>query len=195
MGSRRPVLLIALAIGAALLVVSTTAADLYTGQLSAEEASGPEQPISFSHARHAGELKIECLYCHGPAEQGQEAGIPAVSVCMGCHQHVSRGSTPGSEQEIAKLRDYYARGEPIPWQRIHTLPEHVQFKHHKHVQAGVACQTCHGPVQDMKRVYLAEETRYTSRSLWLPTAKLEMGWCMECHLERSASDDCVACHH
>ena len=134
-------------------VVSTTWAGLYAGQLTPEEESGPVQPIAFSHAKHAGELKIECLYCHGPAERGPAATVPAVSVCMGCHEHVKVGSTEGSEQEIAKIRDYYNRGEPIPWVRIHNLPEHVQFKHSKHVHAGIACQTCHGQVEEMKRVW------------------------------------------
>jgi hypothetical protein len=79
--------------------------------------------------------------------------------------------------------------------RIHHVPDYVQFKHMRHVNAGVACQECHGPVQDMKRVYLVPSLELTSRSLYTPTQKLEMGWCMECHLQRGATDDCVACHY
>jgi hypothetical protein len=188
--------LCALALG-----VSVVRAGLYDADLSASELRGPEQPISFSHKKHAGELKIDCLYCHGAAEKSQAATVPAVSVCMGCHQHVKHRTSDdpaaleASTAEIAKLQGYWDRGESIPWIKIHNLPEFVQFKHFKHVQAGLACQTCHGQVQEMNRVYLAPDTRYTKRSFFLPTAKLEMGWCMECHLQRGAPDDCGACHH
>jgi hypothetical protein len=188
--------LCALALG-----VSVVRAGLYDAELSAAELRGPEQPIDFSHRKHAGELKIDCLYCHGPAEKSQAATVPAVSVCMGCHQHIKHRTTDdpdllaASTAEIDKLRGYHERGESIPWVKVHNLAEFVQFKHFKHVQAGIACQTCHGQVQEMDRVYLEPDTRYTKRSFFLPTAKLEMGWCMECHLERGAPDDCGACHH
>ena len=174
------------------------AADLYP--YTPEELTGPEQPIQFNHQIHAGgitdgNLGIPCLYCHGPAERGWDATVPAVSTCMGCHQYVKQGRTPGSEQEIAKLHEHFEKGESIPWVRIHWVPDFVQFKHMRHVQAGVACQECHGQVQDMKRVYLVPQTRYTKRSFFLPTQKLEMGWCMECHLQRGATNDCAACHY
>ncbi len=180
------------------VVVSATAAGLY--DYTEEELAGPEQPIEFNHQIHAGargdgNLGIDCLYCHSAAEKSQHATVPAVSVCMGCHAYVKEGRTPGSAEQIAKIHEAYDSGESIPWVRIHDLPEHVQFKHFPHVQSGVECQTCHGPVETMKRAYLAGETKFTRRSLYLPTAKLEMGWCMECHLERGASDDCAACHH
>jgi Cytochrome c7 and related cytochrome c len=178
--------------------VFASAADLYP--YTAEELTGPEQPIQFNHQIHAGgitdgNLGIPCLYCHGPAERGWDATVPAVSVCMGCHQYVKQGRTPGPEQEIAKIHEHYEKGESIPWVRVHWVPDFVQFKHMRHVQKGVACQECHGQVQDMKRVYLVPQTRFTKRSFFLPTQKLEMGWCMECHLQRGATDDCVACHY
>jgi hypothetical protein len=188
--------LCALALG-----VSVVRAGLYDGELTAAELRGPEQPIRFSHRKHAGELKIDCLYCHGAAERSQAATVPAVSLCMGCHRHVKQrmsedpAALEASAAEIAKLTGYYERGESIPWVKIHNLPEFVQFKHFKHVQAGIACQTCHGQVQEMNRVYLVPDTHYTKRSFFLPAAKLEMGWCMECHLARGASDDCGVCHH
>ena len=187
------------------LAMSATAATLY--EYSDDELTGPEQPIEFSHKLHAGSvdedgLGIECLYCHGPAEKSQHATVPAVSVCMGCHQHVSSVTGEAddprverSREEIQKLRDYYARGEAIPWARIHNLPEYVQFKHNRHVQAGIDCQTCHGQVQEMNRVYLVPDTKLRPYSGFLPAAKLEMGWCMDCHLERGAADDCAACHY
>lgn len=168
-----------------------------------EELQGPEQPIEFSHKVHATTLGIDCLYCHSAAEKSQSATIPAVSVCMGCHQYVSEGATPGSKEQIAKLRDYYARGESIPWLRIHNPPEHVQFKHFRHVESGLQCQECHGPVEQMNRVYLVPDTKYRKSSAGMPAAKLEMGWCMDCHLARtepntelrSTLEDCAACHY
>ncbi len=183
-------------------VVTAAAAGLY--DYTDAELGGPEQPIQFSHKIHSGsveggDLGMPCLYCHGAAEKSQHATIPAVSSCMGCHTYVAEGRTEGSKEEIAKLRDYYQRGESIPWIRVHNLPEHVQFKHFRHVRAGVdiQCQTCHGPVEAMNRVYLVPDTRYSPSSAWLPAKKLEMGWCMDCHLDpqRRASDDCSACHY
>lgn len=195
MGSRKRLALPLASVCALALVVSATAAGLYEAELSPEELEGPEQPISFSHKLHAGNLGIECLYCHTAAEKSQAASVPAVSVCMGCHTYVKQGPSEGSAEEIAKIHDYYNRGESIPWVKIHNLAEYVQFKHYKHVQAGVDCQTCHGQVQEMNRVYLVPDTLVTARSLYLPAAKLEMGWCMECHWERGAPDDCGACHY
>lgn len=179
------VVLLCVALGGA------AAAGLY--DLTDDEASGPEQPISFSHRLHATDLGIQCLYCHSSAETSQHAGIPAVSVCMGCHQFVKQGPTPGSEAEIAKLAEAYASGESIPWVRVHNLPEHVQFKHFRHTNAGIRCQECHGPVETMNQVWLVPETKL--RSAWLPAAKLEMGWCMDCHVQRGGSEDCAGCHY
>ncbi len=179
-------------------VLTATAASMY--EYTPDELAGPEQPIAFSHEIHAGtaeagNLGIPCLYCHGPAERGPNATVPPVSTCLGCHNYVKAGRTEGSAEEIAKIHEYAAKGESIPWVRIHHVPDHVQFKHMRHVNAGVQCQECHGEVQDMKRVYLVPHTQFTRRSLFTPSQKLEMGWCMECHLQRGASDDCAACHH
>ena len=176
-----------------LALMASAASSLY--EYSDDELSGPEQPIAFSHKVHATKLGIECLYCHSAADKSQHATVPAMSVCMGCHQWVKEGATPGSAEEIAKLKQFYDTGESIPWIRIHNMPEHVQFKHFRHVNAGIACQTCHGPVEQMNRVWLTPDTVLRPSSAFLPAAKLEMGWCMDCHLERGASDDCAACHY
>ena len=176
-----------------LAAVTAVAGALY--EYTDDELSGPEQPIQFSHKLHAGNLAIECQYCHTSVAKSQSASIPAVSVCMGCHTYVKKGPSPGSAEEIAKLIDYYNRGEPIPWVKIHNVPEHVQFKHFRHVNAGVDCQECHGPVEEMNRVWLVPETVLRPSSAFLPARKLEMGWCMDCHLERGAADDCAACHY
>jgi hypothetical protein len=93
--------------------------------------------------------------------------MPAVNTCMGCHTTV-KGSTDQAKAEIGKLTKYAADGRPVPWERIHKLPEYVHFPHVRHVNAGVTCQSCHGPVQKMDRVYQA--------------ASLNMGWCVNCHV-------------
>ena len=174
--------LCALAVG-----LSVTAAGLY--DLTDEELSGPVQPIDFSHKVHAGTLGIECQYCHTSVQTSQHASIPAVSVCMGCHQWVKKGASPGSEAEIARLTEMYSRGESVAWIRIHNLPEYVQFKHNRHVQSGIECRECHGAVEEMNRVWLVPDTRYNASSAFLPAAKLEMGWCVDCHDQRDGPQD------
>jgi len=177
----------------ALLLGVATASDLYP--YTDAERTGPAQPVQFSHQVHATKLAVPCLYCHGPAERSQNATVPAMSVCMGCHKWVKKGSSPGSAEEIAKISDYYGRSVSIPWVRVHRLPEYVQFKHMRHVRAGVECQTCHGQVQTMNRVYKVKDTKLRPHSLWLPAAKLEMGWCIDCHEKKGATKDCAACHY
>ncbi len=188
---RSPVWLLPLSIFA--IGVTAGAAGLY--EYTAAERSGPEQPIEFSHQVHATALEIPCLYCHSSADKSQHAGVPAVSVCMGCHQWVKKGSSEGSEQEIAKLAEHFQKEESIPWVRVHQLPEHVQFRHQPHVRADIACQDCHGAVETMNRVYLVPDTRYNPSALWLPAAKLEMGWCIDCHDHQGGTQNCVSCHY
>jgi predicted CXXCH cytochrome family protein len=179
------------AVLAALATATATALYSYTDA----ELAGPTQPIAFSHKVHFTDLGIECLYCHSAAETSQRATVPAISVCMGCHQWVKKGTSEGSTEEIAKMQDFYSRGESIPWVRVHWLPEHVQFKHMRHVRAGVECRECHGPVETMNQVFMTADTKLRPRSLWLPAAKLQMGWCLDCHEKKRGSIDCVACHY
>jgi hypothetical protein len=129
---------------------------------ASNEGYNPEQPIPFSHKLHAGDNKIACLYCHSGAEKSRHASVPSVNVCMNCHSVVKTDSP-----WIQQIRKHYAEGTPIEWIRVHELPDYVYFPHKRHVAKGVACQTCHGPVQEMARVY--------------QFAPLTMGWCMECH--------------
>jgi hypothetical protein len=141
-------------------------------------AKGPVQPINFSHKVHAGTNQMDCLYCHYGAANSPWANIPAVSTCMGCHKIVAT-----DKPEIQKLTGFYDRGEQVPWVKVHYVP----FNHKRHVRAGVACQDCHGPVQEMDRVY-----QFNS---------LKMGWCVTCHRKNvdnpnfPASMDCLVCHH
>ncbi len=149
------------------------------------EAS-PVQPINFSHKIHAGDNEIPCLYCHIYANKSIVAGVPSVQRCMGCHEKI-RTDSP----EIAKLQRYWKRREPIPWVKIHDLPDYIQFPHKRHVKAGVDCQKdCHGPIATQDRV--------------TKVASLMMSWCLDCHFnrvftgadgkKRKGPDDCWACH-
>ena len=126
-------------------------------------------------------MKINCLYCHYTANKSPDPGLPAVGTCMGCHT-VIRTDKP----EIKKLTSYWDKKQPVPWIRIHKLPEYVHFPHMRHVNAGVSCQTCHGEVQTMTQVYQQNT--------------LNMGWCVNCHIGRSnpgfrARYDCAVCHY
>ena len=155
------------------------------------EAPGPKQPIPFSHAHHAGEWEIECQYCHSNTDESRAAGVPSVELCMGCH---SAFAPEYDELEgIQILKQYWESQAPIPWVQIHRLPEHVKFRHNRHVQAGLECQDCHGPVQEIDKLYLVPDTQFWQYGL--PTKKLEMGWCIMCHRDNDASQDCLTCHY
>ncbi len=149
---------------------------------------GPEgQPIAFPHNVHAGaeagQYQIDCMYCHSSAERSPSAGIPAVASCMGCHAWVGgQGPDGGVHPEIQKLRNFWEQREPIPWNRIYKVADHVQFPHHRHIAAGVDCTACHGPVQEMGVIQEVQQP-------------LHMGWCLTCHLEMGASRDCTVCHY
>ena len=181
----------------------------------------PVQPIAYSHRLHAGDMKISCLYCHSAAERSRYAGIPAVNVCMNCHRLITapaalvdherataqkEGRKPQRviSPELRKVYDAFgldgrlfplqgpgANARPVSWVRVHTMPDFVRFDHSAHVTVGVACQTCHGPVETMERVR--------------QVAPLTMGWCVDCHRDANehgvagkrvnASLDCTACHY
>ncbi|MFQ5680395.1 MAG: cytochrome c3 family protein [Gemmatimonadota bacterium] len=136
-----------------------------------ESASrGPRQPLPFSHRFHATELQIDCLYCHTGTERSPMGLVPSLEVCNGCHRVAGSGLAP-----IDELRQYWARGEPVPWEWVNKVPDFVQFKHRPHLRNGIECQTCHGPVEEMDRVYQ-----------WAP---FTMGWCLECHRSQPAEGD------
>ncbi len=125
----------------------------------------PKQPIAFSHKLHAGEHQINCNYCHTTVYKGKNASIPSANICMNCHSQIKKESP-----EIQKIYRALERNKPIEWVRIHNLPDLAYFNHSQHTQvAGVECQTCHGPIQEMDVVY-----QYSP---------LTMGWCIDCHRE------------
>ena len=122
----------------------------------------PVQPIPFSHRLHAGELGIDCRYCHNTVEYTPHAAIPPTETCMNCHSQIH----PDSDK-IQPLFESYETGMPIEWVRVHDLPQYSYFNHSAHVTRGVSCVECHGRIDTMERVYQHE--------------KLSMGWCLECH--------------
>ncbi len=122
----------------------------------------PVQPVAYSHKLHAGNLGMDCRYCHFSVEKSSFAAIPPTEVCMNCHVRVK----PQSPQ-LQPVRDSYARGEPIPWVKVHRLPDFVYFNHQAHVAAGVSCVSCHGRVDQMIEVKQVEP--------------LSMAWCLDCH--------------
>jgi hypothetical protein len=127
-----------------------------------EKNYSPIQPIPYSHKLHVGKLGLDCRYCHTGAEKSYEAMVPPTSTCMNCHDKVKTKSLA-----LKPLRDAHAAGRGVPWVRVHDLPDYVKFNHKAHVQIGVKCQTCHGEVQEMERVKVANP--------------MSMSWCIQCH--------------
>lgn len=121
-----------------------------------------QQPLPFDHVLHAGDFRIDCRYCHAAAEQSATAGMPATSVCVPCHQQTLLRSSL-----MTPVRLSLATGRAIPWQRVTSVPDFVYFNHAIHVRKGVGCETCHGRVDRMQRVY--------------QVAPLTMQWCLDCH--------------
>lgn len=122
----------------------------------------PVQPVPYSHKLHAGDLGIDCRYCHTTVEGTAKANVPPTKTCMNCHTLIK----PESEK-LAPVRQSFATGQPIMWTRVHDLPGYAYFDHGAHVRAGVGCVSCHGNVAEMEVVEQKEP--------------LSMGWCLECH--------------
>lgn len=165
-------------------------------QVGVDQGYQPIQPIHYSHKIHAGDNKIECKYCHSSARVSKTSGIPALNVCMNCHksifEYTGNPEGPSADDlangytnefytgEIKKLyaavgwdeenQSYTGESKPVEWVRVHNLPDFVYFNHSQHVSvAGVECQTCHGPVEEME---IMEQH-----------SPLTMGWCIKCHQE------------
>ena len=151
--------------------------------LDSSSLKGPKQPLLFRHDIHAGQLKMQCQYCHYSAQVSSEPGIPSMQTCMGCHA-VVKGTTDEHKAEIKKLTDAWGKKQPIEWVRIHAVARHVRFPHSRHIKAlGTnACATCHGNVSRMPQVYQVNNVN-------------NMGWCVSCHLQRNVTRDCTACHY
>ncbi len=162
-----------------------------------DQGYAPVQPIHYSHRIHAGVSQIDCKYCHSSARESKHSGIPSLNVCMNCHKSIAEVAddtyAEGIDEygidynkEIQKLyaatgwseaeQAYTGEEEPVRWVRIHNLPDLAYFNHAQHVTAGnIACQTCHGPVEEMEIMY-----QYSP---------LTMGWCINCHRETNVDLD------
>lgn len=134
----------------------------------------PDQPVPFSHKIHAGELKMDCRYCHTSVEKAAHASVPPTATCINCHSPMGAdGGAPAlsavhsDSPKLRAVRESWESGESVPWMRIHRLPDFVYFNHSAHVNRGVSCVTCHGRIDTMEKVYQAKE--------------LSMAWCIECH--------------
>jgi len=163
----------------------------YLFQFGVDEGYQPVQPIAFSHKIHSGDNKIDCQYCHSTARRSKTSGIPSLNVCMNCHKNISEVAEDTKvvfedktlvkadlDKEIAKLYNaagwdaenfkYTGKTKPVKWVRVHNLPDFAYYNHSQHVNvAGLKCQKCHGPVEEMEEVY--------------QFAPLTMAWCIDCH--------------
>lgn len=122
----------------------------------------PKQPVPYSHKLHAGELGLDCRYCHFSVETERHANVPPTQVCMNCHAHVKTESPA-----LAPVRASYETDKPVEWVRIHKIPDHAHFTHAPHINAGVGCASCHGRIDQMPVVAQAKD--------------LSMSWCLDCH--------------
>jgi hypothetical protein len=120
------------------------------------------QPVPFSHKHHAGELGLDCRYCHTSVEVSSSAGMPPTQTCMACHSQIWTGAAI-----LEPVRASYRDSTPISWTRVNALPDFVYFNHSIHVAKGVGCTTCHGPIAEMN-------ITWRENSLY-------MRWCLECH--------------
>ena len=208
------------------LAAAATVLSAYSGA-SSSQGRQPDQPIAFPHQTHVQTLGMNCLYCHYSANKSPDPGMPAVTTCIGCHSAVAPNlekSALGAKRtspELVKLYQYAdldpkgmmnaalgPKARPVPWNRVHKVPDYVQFPHMRHVSAGVTCQTCHGQIQNMKQPVFQQNS-------------LNMGWCVNCHVNgynpaegarlagapdsvikaaetqpvRKARYDCAVCHY
>lgn len=122
----------------------------------------PIQPVPFSHKLHAGDMGMDCRYCHNTVERAAHAAIPATGTCMNCHSLVKKDSP-----KLKPIRDSFETGVSVPWVRVHQLPDFAFFDHRPHLAAGVGCSTCHGRIDQMTVVQMAQP--------------LSMSWCLDCH--------------
>ena len=120
------------------------------------------QPAPFSHQHHVGGLGIDCRYCHTSVEVSIFAGIPPTRTCMNCHAQIWTGAPM-----LEPVRESFSSGKSLIWNRVNDLPDFVYFNHSIHINKGVGCNTCHGPVDRMPLMY-----NYAS---------LQMEWCLNCH--------------
>jgi hypothetical protein len=149
-------------------VGATAAYTYYTWPTVIDTGYQPVQPIPYSHKLHAGQMGIDCYYCHSTVYKANFAAVPAQTTCMKCHMQVKKDSP-----RLAVLREAADTGKPIQWVQIHRLPDFVYFSHQAHLSAGVSCVSCHGRIDQMIEVKQEKP--------------LNMAWCLECHRNPEAN--------
>jgi len=149
-------------------VGATAAYTYYTWPTVIDTGYQPAQPIAYSHKLHAGQMGIDCYYCHSTVYRANFAAVPAQTTCMKCHMQVKKDSP-----RLALLRQAADTGQPIQWVQIHRLPDYVYFSHQAHLSAGVSCVSCHGRIDQMIEVRQEKP--------------LNMAWCLECHRNPEAN--------
>ena len=149
-------------------VGATAAYTYYTWPTVIDTGYQPVQPIPYSHKLHAGQMGIDCYYCHSTVYKANFAAVPAQTTCMKCHMQVKKDSP-----RLAVLREAADTGKPIQWVQIHRLPDFVYFSHQAHLSAGVSCVCCHGRIDQMIEVKQEKP--------------LNMAWCLECHRNPEAN--------
>jgi hypothetical protein len=146
---------------------------LVTDDTTLNVGYAPEQPVPFSHAIHAGQLKMDCRYCHTTVFDAAHAAIPPTATCVNCHSPVGGDGTTAlaavhaSSTKLASIHESWKTGKSVAWKKVHNTPDFVYFNHAAHVNSGVSCVSCHDRIDKMERVYQAKT--------------LSMDWCLECH--------------
>lgn len=149
---------------------------MYYFYVPAATRIGPEQPIPFSHRVHSGVKEIQCEFCHPYVGRSEFPGLPPVEKCLYCHNHII-----ANHPQIRKEHRYFDTKTPTPWVKANYVAEHVFFKHQRHIQKGVACRECHGPIETMDRI---------------KGVNFLMGFCITCHQAKNVNLDCwLACHN
>lgn len=126
----------------------------------------PTQPVPFSHKIHAGQLGMDCRFCHSFADQSKHSNVPTNQVCFNCHG-AGKGQIKLASPKLEPVRKAAETHQPIAWEKIHKAPDYVYFDHSAHLNRGVSCVSCHGKINEMEVVYHAEPQ--------------SMGWCLDCH--------------
>lgn len=140
--------------------------------------SAVPQPVQFNHRKHTEELNLECAFCHVYVTTGAHAGLPDAATCSICHSTVQ-----GTSEEAARVTRLLEAGDPLSFNKLFRLPDHVLYTHRRHVAiAALPCEGCHGAI--------ASAVRPPARAL----VQIDMDFCMDCHRQREASLECTACH-
>jgi hypothetical protein len=142
--------------------IATAGINYYATPKYTRVGYAPVQPVPFDHSLHAGQLGIDCRYCHSSVEKSGTSSVPTAQTCMNCHSIVKPNSPL-----LEVVRQSYATGEPVPWVKIHAVPDYVYFNHSVHVARGVSCVECHGKVNEMPVVHQDQPH--------------SMSWCLDCH--------------